>query len=63
VSAPRLTALAALLALAVAGCGSTGVISPNDPEYGRSGAPRVGEPPLQAGSYGRIMGNDGQGTP
>ena len=61
--APRPAALAALLALAVAGCNGTGVISPNDPEYSRTGAPRVGEPPLQPGAYGRIMGNDGQGSP
>ena len=52
--------LFALLALGVVGCAGAGYVSPNDPQYARSGAPRVGEPDLQSNNpYGRIMGGDG----
>jgi hypothetical protein len=52
-----------LAGVAIAGCSQTvGSISPNDPQYARSGAPRAGEPMPQPGnSYGRIQGPDGQG--
>jgi hypothetical protein len=54
-SVPRVAALAVLLALA--GCSGASVISPNDPQYGRSGAPRAGEPTVSPdNAYGRIMG-------
>jgi hypothetical protein len=50
-----------LLATALAACGGPN-ISPNDPQYARSGAPRAGEPTISPeNSYGRIMGPDGQG--
>jgi hypothetical protein len=51
-----------LLATALAACAGAPDISPNDPQYARSGAPRAGEPvPSPENSYGRIMGPDGQG--
>jgi hypothetical protein len=51
-----------LLAIALAACSNQGYISPNDPQYARSGAPRAGEPtPSPGNSYGRIMGSDSQG--
>jgi hypothetical protein len=42
-----------LLALAVvlAGCAGATVVSPNDPDYGRNGAPRVGEYYTVRGPY------------
>ncbi len=50
-----------LLALGPAACAS-GSISPNDPQYARSGAPRAGEAAISPdNSYNRIMGPDGQG--
>ena len=52
---------AAALVPALAACTAPS-ISPNDPQYARSGAPRAGEPTISPGnSYGRIMGPDGQG--
>jgi len=44
--------IAALLtvAAALAGCAGARTVSPNDPEYARSGAPRTGEPVLPSGS-------------
>ncbi len=58
----RLVAVLLATALAAGGCATSGSISPNDPEYGRTGAPRAGQPPLPANSgYGRaIMGPDGE---
>jgi hypothetical protein len=56
--------LLTLLALGygLTACSSTGYVSPNDPQYARSGAPRAGEPvPSPTNLYGRIMGPDGQG--
>jgi hypothetical protein len=51
-----------LLAVALAACSNAANISPNDPQYARSGAPRAGEPlPSPGNSYGRIMGSDSQG--
>ena len=56
-----LVLLAATLAPALATCNAPS-ISPNDPQYARSGAPRAGEPvPSPANMYGRIMGPDGGG--
>ncbi|MEJ0071580.1 MAG: hypothetical protein WDO24_25740 [Pseudomonadota bacterium] len=52
----------ALLTLAGAGCSEiqTESASPSDPNYQRTGAPRVGEPAIQPNNaYGRIMGGDG----
>ena len=52
----------ALLACGVAGCSSVNFISPNDPQYARSGAPRMGEPtPSPDNAYGHINGLDGDG--
>ena len=53
-----------LLALgcALACCASTASISPNDAEYARSGAPRVGEPALpQATGYTPLGGGGSSG--
>jgi hypothetical protein len=56
----RARLLFTLFALGLAGCASASYVSPNDPQYARSGAPRLGEPDLQPNnSYGRIMGGDG----
>lgn len=50
-----------LFATVLAACGGP-TISPNDPQYARSGAPRAGEPvPSPENMYGRIMGPDSQG--
>ena len=58
----RLTALAVLLALGLAGCSGATIITPNDPQYARSGAPRAGEPIISPENvYGRIMGPDSTG--
>ena len=50
----------------LAGCApmSASMISPNDPEYGRTGAPRAGEAPIDPNNnyYGRIMGRDSSGS-
>lgn len=55
-------AMILLIGVALAGC-SPGNISPNDPAYSQTGAPRRGEPVLQPGnSYGRILGPDGNGS-
>ena len=53
-----------LLALAGALVGCTGVasISPNDAQYARSGAPRVGEPALRAGGGYVPLGGSGGGS-
>ncbi len=52
----------ALLGLGLVACSSTGYISPNDPQYARSGAPRAGENvPSPGNAYNRIQGPDGQG--
>ncbi len=49
-----------LIALGAAGCAQGEIVSPNDPQYARTGAPRAGEPALQPNNpYGRIMGGDG----
>ena len=57
-----LTFAGLLLGFAVAGCATDAYLSPNDPQYARSGAPRAGEPGIQPNNpYGRIQGNDGQG--
>ena len=62
-TAMRTATFATLLALgALAACSGATVISPNDPQYARSGAPRAGEPMISPeNSSGRIMGPDGQG--
>ena len=53
-----------LVLLGLAGCSNLSYISPNDPQYARSGAPRAGEPPIDPNnSYGRIQGPDGRGGP
>ncbi len=58
----RLVAVAALLVLGLAGCGNPTIITPNDPQYGRTGAPRAGEPVISPeNAYGRIMGSDSNG--
>jgi hypothetical protein len=55
-----LLAAAPLVAM-LAACGGP-TITPNDPQYARSGAPRAGEPTISPeNSYGRIMGPDGSG--
>src|ERR1041384_7023872 len=55
-----------ILSAAIAGCaqGGAAMISPNDPEYGRTGAPRAGEAPIDPNNnyYGRIMGRDSSGS-
>ena len=52
-----------ILSVSVAGCASATYISPNNPEYARTGAPRVGEPPVDPHNpYGRIMGRDSSGS-
>ena len=62
-TAMRPFTFATLIALGtLAACSGATVISPNDPQYARSGAPRAGEPMISPeNSYGRIMGPDGQG--
>ncbi len=51
-----------LLALGLGGCAGAGYISPNDPQYARSGAPRAGEAtPSPNNLYGRIQGSDANG--
>ena len=51
-----------LLTSALGGCVSSGIISPNDPQYARSGAPRAGEAtPSPNNLYGRIQGSDANG--
>lgn len=52
-----------LLALGygLASCTSTAYISPNDVEYGRSGAPRAGEPAMPQGRGYSPLGSDGGG--
>ncbi len=53
---------AMLIALGLGGCAGGGYISPNDPQYARSGAPRAGEAEPSPGNlYNRIQGPDGQG--
>jgi hypothetical protein len=52
------------LALALSSCGGSSYISPNDPQYARSGAPRAGEPAIDpTNMYGRIMGPGDHGNP
>lgn len=53
--------LLATLVPVLAACNAPS-ISPNDPQYARSGAPRAGEPTISPeNSYGRIMGPDSSG--
>jgi hypothetical protein len=55
----RSVLMVALMACGVAGCSGVGVsyISPNDPQYARSGAPRMGEPtPSPDNAYNNIQG-------
>ena len=54
--------LVLLLAIggALAGCTGGSVISPNDPEYGRNGAPRAGEYFTPRGPYSPL-GSGGPG--
>ena len=54
----RITALLALAAT-LAGCAGARTISPNDPEYARSGAPRAGEPVIPPGSSYLPLGGSG----
>ena len=50
------------LGSALAACGGAGYISPNDPQYARSGAPRFGEPALpQTGGYVPLGSSGGSG--
>jgi hypothetical protein len=49
--APRQFLMLLALAGALAGCAGATVISPNDPDYGRNGAPRVGEYYTVRGPY------------
>ncbi len=60
----RLVAVLILSALGACTQLSATVITPNDPEYGRTGAPRVGEAPIDPNNnyYGRIMGRDSSGS-
>jgi hypothetical protein len=52
------------LALALTGCGGAGDISPNDPQYARSGAPRAGEAmPSPNTPYSRILGPGDHDSP
>jgi hypothetical protein len=60
-TAPRLATLALLLA--IAGCSNALTISPNDPQYARSGAPRAGEAEPSPGAVYGQLGHDGQGSP
>jgi hypothetical protein len=57
--------LSAGMLLALAACAERSAwISPNDPAYQRSGAPRSGEQPLQYGNlYGRIQGPGDHDSP
>jgi len=58
-----LGAVLALLGLTASGCTTDRFISPNDPNYARSGAPRVGEPAIEPGNlYGRVQGKDSSGS-
>jgi hypothetical protein len=53
-----------LVLLTLAACSNPGDVSPNDPQYARSGAPRAGETPLQPNnSYGRIQGSHDSNGP
>ena len=59
----RLLALLGGASLVIAACATGQSISPNDPEYGRSGAPRAGAPGVQPGnSYNRIQSPDSPGS-
>jgi hypothetical protein len=58
----RIPLILLTLAITLAGCAGAQIISPNDPQYARSGAPRAGEPMISPeNAYGRIMGPDGSG--
>jgi len=60
-SARRVLMLLAL-GCALSHCASTASISPNDAEYARSGAPRVGQPALpQSTGYAPLGGGGGGG--
>jgi len=53
----------ALLCLAAANCTTQTMVSPNDPGYAQSGAPRAGEPAPRTGNYyNRIQGHDNSGS-
>jgi hypothetical protein len=47
------------LGFGVASCARAGYISPNDPQYARSGAPRAGEPALRQSARYMPLGSDG----
>jgi hypothetical protein len=58
-----LPAVLTLIGLTAGGCTAENVISPNDPGYARSGAPRAGEPAPSPGNfYGRVQGKDSSGS-
>jgi hypothetical protein len=47
---------------ALVGCAGSRIISPNDPEYGRTGAPRAGEYYVVRGPYSPLdSGGSGGG--
>ncbi|MBI3516582.1 MAG: hypothetical protein HY060_21330 [Proteobacteria bacterium] len=53
-----------LLALGLGGCTGASSISPNDPQYARTGAPRAGEPPVDPTNVSsRIMSPGDRGGP
>ncbi len=59
----HLLAALVLACLVAPACTSGTSMSPNDPNYARNGAPRVGAPGVQDNNpYGRLQGNDNSGS-
>jgi hypothetical protein len=53
----------ALLCLAATNCTTQNAVSPNDPAYALTGAPRAGEPtPSPGNPYNRLQGPDNSGS-
>jgi hypothetical protein len=50
-----------VIAGALVGCAGSGIISPNDPEYGRTGAPRASEYYVVRGPYSPLDSGGGGG--
>ena len=62
-NAPTACLALVLLCLTSGGCTTDSYLSPNDPNYARSGAPRAGEPALETGNlYGHVQGHDNSGS-
>jgi hypothetical protein len=57
---PRFLMLFAL-GCGLAGCAGATYVSPNDPQYARTGAPRAGEPPLPQTDGYKPLNSGGSG--